>query len=103
MKVLIGEKEFEFEVHGTVGLVFMVEEMTGKDFDFASKRDIMYLTYAVLVASNKGKEITLDWYLENLTSPPFIQMRDYIYKRWAELEPKPEEEEKNDEGEVKNA
>ena len=87
MKIELNGKEYLFEVNGTVGPMLMAERLMAEGETFDSKKGLhlAYLFFCVATLCNKDF-MTLDAFLGCLTARPFQQMRDYVDRRWTELE-----------------
>lgn len=87
MKIELNGKEYLFVMNGTVGPMLMAERLLpeGEAFDVKKGLHLAYLFFCVAALCNKDF-MTVDAFLGCLTAAPFQQMRDYVDRRWAELE-----------------
>jgi|GEM_PF-4927877 len=99
MKIRINNKEYDFVLHGTVGLVYMAERMLGEPFKGDNKYHLAVLYYACLKASNKGRDIDnldLQEFISSLTGKILSDISEYFWTRWEELEGAAPSDEKED-------
>lgn len=105
-------KTYNFEMNGTVGIVWATQrtmpkdEETGKriELDLDNPRHHLYLYYTVFRQSNK-KQNDIENYDDfecNMSGTIMRQMREYFWERWKELDPLPEGKEKSGEDDPKN-
>jgi len=101
MQITIDNKDFNFQMDGTVGVAHAVGKITGEPFNMFGMRDskgnwikqpnddhAIWAMVLLLKWSNPEKEedITYDWFLQHLTSAIQKQLMNYVVRRWAELE-----------------
>lgn len=98
MKINILGKDYDFQLRGTIGLVYMAERMLGCDYDSKNKYHQAALYYCCLSASNRGREIPdfLD-FISSLTIESTNAMAEYFWREWQRLEGTPEDSEKKEE------
>lgn len=94
MRVEIQGKEYDFEIKGTIGLMYKAETLLGiEEFDANNKHHQVALLYAAYYMSNKHRPdcLSMDEFMCSLTTTLFNTLTTYFWRKWAELEPQPEE------------
>ena len=96
MKIRLNEKDYEFRLRGTVGLVYLAERMLGEPMKEGDKYHTLVLYYCCLQMSNRDREIPdLMEFIGSLTSQTLNEMATYFWDEWRRLEgetqPKAEE------------
>lgn len=95
MRIEIAGREYQFEVHGTIGLMYKAELLLGtEEFDANNKHHQVALLYAAFQSSNRRQENlpTLDDFMCSLTTKKYNDLLSYFWQRWSELEPQPSED-----------
>lgn len=99
MEIILKGKKYNFEINGTVGIVWIAQNFAGHEIDFISSTDLMYLLYAVYYTSNK-QPLELQEFAACITSKTFNAMSEYFKRRFEELEGKTDNADKGG-GELK--
>lgn len=89
MKININGKEYNFEVNGTVGLVYLAQRLLGDEtFDGQNNYHQVVLYYAAFHNSNKQEKNIpdLQQFLSCMTTKTMTEMTEYFWHRWNELE-----------------
>ena len=87
MEIILKGKKYNFEINGTVGIVWIAQNFAGREIDIKSFEDLMYLMYAVYYTSNK-QPMDLQEFAASITSKTFNEMSEYFKRRFEELEGK---------------
>lgn len=87
MKIKISDKEYNFELTGTIGLLYMAERLLGEKFDMENNFHLMMLYYSCLTASNPGKKVpdTME-FMSHTTTTLFNEISTYFWAEWRRLE-----------------
>lgn len=101
MTIEIRNKKYNFELTGTVGLIYAAEILLGEPFDKDNRKHMLYLYYTAIQASNPGKELPdVLTFITSLTSEMLTTMSEYFWAEWDRIEgpsqpPAAEGEDKN--------
>lgn len=96
MEIILKGKKYNFEINGTVGIVWIAENFAGHEINIKSSADAMYLMYAVYYTSNK-QPLELQEFAASITSNTFKEMSEYFKRRFEELEGKTDNADKGGE------
>lgn len=96
MDITLKGKKYNFEINGTVGIIWIAQNFAEHEIDITSSRDLMYLMYAVYYTSNK-QPMELQDFVASITSKTFNSMSEYFKRRFEELEGKTDNADKGGE------
>lgn len=91
MKIWINGKEWDFEVYGTVGLVYKAEQTLGVEaLDLQDAHHQLVLWYVAFWQTNKhkGDDVPdLEDFICSMTNAKMKAIGKYFWGKWAEMEP----------------
>ena len=96
MDITLKGKKYNFEINGTVGIIWIAQNFAGHEIDITSSRDLMYLMYAAFYTSNK-QPLEFQEFAACITSKTFNAMSEYFKRRFEELEGKTDNADKGGE------
>lgn len=85
MDTLLNGKKYDFEIKGTVGIIWIARNFANHEIDITSNSDLMYLLYAVHYTSNK-QPLELTEFVACINSKLYNEMIAYFKRRFDELE-----------------
>lgn len=85
MDTILNGKKYDFEIKGTVGIIWIARNFANHEIDITSNSDLMYLLYAVHYTSNK-QPLELTEFVACINSKLYNEMIAYFKRRFDELE-----------------